>query len=505
MLAIEASLYSDPLAYTVFNPAQERCIAAFARDPKMIIVPMPNGIGKTFVLVAIMGAIMWPTANPLFAHPVYQRWPYRKQLRFSSTAKSVEDGEAFQVAIAELWPRQRYEMSRGAGKSYYSAIESDTGYHVDVLTYNQTPLEHASGTKGAVFCSEPPPKPVFTEDISRVRGQGPLYLEMTPITYAAYIKREYIDPGALIGEDGREVGRIEVVTGDIEENCSDHHVGGVLSHVAIEQMVAAWPIEERALRRTGQFGVQAGLIYQCWGAHNEWDELPDYHAECWDRGRVNVAHVLDPHDRKPWAHAWIFTFPNDDVVVMTEYPNYVFHQTLSAKESVDDHRFMVLSTEADLETEVDRPRLIDPRFGNAPKLGGASAKELFSKSCRKCEAERKRCDHRLTFSDPPDAGAGSVRVGHTMVRDAIGNPAEGLRPKLYALKPYVPNFCYAMRNYGFRETKNMDKTGPVEDPELVHKDFPDLIRYFFLARYNKFKEPPRPVKMGRKFFRKRKS
>lgn len=501
----EREIDDDPLFYTLFNPCQIRCIEAFGRNPKMIIVAMPNGVGKTFVLVAIMGAVMFGTKNPLFAAPVFKDWPYKRSLRFASTAKSVEDGGAFQTAIRELWPKGRYIQSRGSGRGYFSYIETDKGFEVDVLTYNQAPLEHASGTRGGNFLSEPPPKPVFTENFTRLRGQGPMYLEMTPITYAAYIKDEYIDPGCLM-LDGEEVGRIEVVTGDIEEACKDHHEGGQLTHVDIQQQIAGWPIEERELRRTGKFGSQAGLIYQCWGDHNELEELPEYHADMWERGKYNLWHVVDPHDRKPFAVGWLATFPNNDVVAVAEYPDYMFHEVSTGTEDVEDYRRLILAAEKDLGTPYRR--LMDPNFANAPKLGQDSIKKLMAKPCRECREKWEKgnrkgsldCPHRLLYHEPPD----SIPEGHLLVRKAIGNLKEGVRPKLYALKD-CKNFCYTMRHYGYKGDVKRDENGPREDPQLVHKDFPDLIRYGFLAGMGTYREETVAPAPGKHLVRRGKS
>ena len=83
---------------------------------------------------------MPPSCSPpatLFANS--QQWPYKKQLRFASTATNVADSGPFLAAVRELWPRGAYRMQRGAGKGYYSDIHTESGFDVDVLTYNQTP------------------------------------------------------------------------------------------------------------------------------------------------------------------------------------------------------------------------------------------------------------------------------------------------------------------------------------------------------------------------------
>ena len=71
----EAILDHDPTFYTQFNPAILRCIDAFASDPKMVMAMMPNGVGKTWGLVAIMGAVMFQTDHWAFQGKIFQDWP----------------------------------------------------------------------------------------------------------------------------------------------------------------------------------------------------------------------------------------------------------------------------------------------------------------------------------------------------------------------------------------------------------------------------------------------
>ena len=490
---------SDPLAFTLFNPAQFRCFDAVSEKPDIIIARMPNGIGKTYGMVAVMGAIMWPTRNPNFDAEIFHKWPYRKELRIVSTSKAVEDNEAIQTAIAELWPKGRFDMARGAGKGYYSNLSTDTGFSIDVLTYNQQAIEHESGTKGAIFMSEPPPRRLMGSNLSRLRMGGFLYLEMTPLEYANYIKTDYEDKGGLFAEDGRQVGRIIIVTGNIEENCKDHTEGGQLPHEKIESLIASYPIEERELRKSGDYGALSGLIYKTYGDHNEIDELEGYWQECWDSGNFNLCQIIDPHDRKPWAVGWKAVFPNDDVVTIAEFPDEnqpMFHEILSSPYGgVEFYRALTIATEKAIGRVADR-RFMDPRFGNSPKSGEESnftIKEMISRACKKCrdsmgdERARQECAHKLVYTDPPSF-SGSIGEGHTLVRSALGSPREGKRPKLYHMR-HCRNHVFAYRNYGWKQENHPEKRGISEDPELVHKDFPDLDRMFYLAGGHRYKEP----------------
>ena len=303
---------------------------------------------------------------------------------------------------------------------------------------------------------------------------------MTPLTYAAYVKDDYIDKGGLYNDKGEKVGRIEVITGDIEDNCKDHTPGGQLPHEEIERTIASYPIEERELRKTGKFGHLAGLVYQKWGDHNELDAFPSYHQELWDKGKFDLWHMADPHDAKPFALGWMAVFPNHDAIFFAEYPDDAFppfHEMRSFDHQPEDYRQVILATEKGIEKPADT-RIIDPNFGNSPKLGSETVKQRWAGACKACKDKGKDaesvCAHRLFYEDAPDYSRGALAV-----RRAIGNVDEGVRPKLYALKS-CKNFCYGMRHYGYKIEKHPEINGPSDRVMLVHKDYPDLVRYAFL-------------------------
>lgn len=480
-LEAERHIKSDPIRFKLFNPAQIRAIRALREtDLAVLCIIMGNGSGKTYGLTAILSAIMFGTNNPLFASiPIIRNWPYPKSARICAPPTLLEDRGPIQEGIKQLFPEGQYAQSRGVGKGYYSHGETNTGWDWDIMSYNQSAREAAGHTKGLVAFSEPPPYDFFTEVVSRTRGQGLVIIECTPLNYAAWIKEELIDPGAL-KLNGKPVGKVITVKGDIWDNCNIHQ-GGQLSEEAIKRQIALWPAEEREAREKGLFMHLAGRVYTHWGDGNELDKLPAWHQENWDVGRVNLVQVMDPHDRKPWAIAWFAVFPNDDVIAIAEWPPFSFKDTVTSPVfDPEEYREIILSAEEEVGKRANN-RLIDPNFGNSPKdiRTGKTIVQMLGGNCRGCKAPT--CSHSLNFENPPD----SIPEGHTLVRRAIGDQEKGLRPKIYALKESCPNFCYGMRHYGYRENRDHSK-GVSEKPELIHKDFSDLVRYLYLAGFGQY-------------------
>lgn len=509
-LAAEQRVLSDPVAYTLFNPAQVRAIKAWEGiNPKgitVIVCPMGNGTGKTHVnFGAIPAALFFGTANPLFQHSIFTgAWPFPKEARMVSNIAMLGDTGAIQRVMREQWPEGRWTQRKGMGKPYFSEGRTDTGWTWDAMTYDQDIQQQAGATKGLILCSEPPPEGILSELIGRLRGGGVLLIEMTPLTHAAYLA-DLCEAGCVLDDKGKKVADVIVVKGETHENCRDHHFGGQLPHEAIEAMIALWPVEEREARSKGLFLSLAGRIYSQWSEANEWDAFPAYHQAMWDQGRYVLSKVVDPHDRKPYAIGWFATFPNNDVVMVAEWPDgsYPPFHTLhnSPVVDVDEYRTLMLATEDEGFGRRADNDLMDPNFGNSQKAGsmGKTVKQLYSEPCRKCDDAGEKCPHRIFFQDPPD----SIEERHALVRRAIGEPAKAIRPKLAALKAYCPNFCYAMRRYGYEDPKphQVAKKGPPERPVLRHKDFPDLVGYLYLMGLDEYREPRQAVEAKRRVAR----
>lgn len=484
----------DPLSNYLFNPGQIRFIN-LCRNPcdSLTICEFlkGNGGGGSWVMVAIMSAIMFGTKNPLFAGFGPKQWKFIKDLRIVTTSESLTDAGPIQKAMNHLFPAGRWTQSRGVGKNFYSQGYTDTGFTWDIMTFNQSVTEFAAHTKGAIFISEPAPEPIFFEVCTRLRGHGVVFVEMTQLDMAGY-NQDILENGLAI--NGRKIGEVRHTYMHHHEACAEHNIGGHRLHASIEADFALWLRQDPGVaeaRASGKSLKLTGLIYGRWSDANELDALPTFHQQCWDANRVIISCVMDPHDRKPWAIAWFATFPNDDVVVFAEWPGFMFHEVKSSPiNDPEDYRGIIMETEAEFYPV--KHRRIDPNFGEAPKLAaGVTVKSMLSGPCEKCigiykkDGAREKCKHLLVFQSAPN----DIPSGHIMVRAAIGNPVKGVRPKLYIMKASSPNMAYGVRHYAFKEQKD-PKKALSEQPSYVFKDFPDLLRYFYNSGLDKWTEKP---------------
>lgn len=520
---------SDPVAVQRLNLAQVRFLKAL-KDPKpdsltIVLFLKPNRVGGSRVAVAAWSAIMFGTSRAsMQCSPFGERWPFPiRSARLVSTSETLGDTGPLQKALKVLFPAGRYSQTRGVGKAYYSAGVTQGGaggpaggpgeWTWDAMSYGQDALAAAGSTMGLIVMSEPPPHGMFTECLTRLGGNGLMIVECTQLDMAGFLEEMVEDAGGRTVDgiqygtlklDGKPVGEIRVVRGDIEDSCSEHS-NGHQSHSAIEATIAGWPAEEREARKTGKPLKLSGRIYPAWGDENELAEVPDWHAAAWERGDVLITKMLDPHDRKPWAMAWAATYPNEDVIVFQEWPPFDFNACKSSPVSdVEDYRGLILESEAQIGRPTDR-RLIDKLFGNTPGKGTPmTLKKMLARPCRECLrhvgraeyedrderseaylAAERACKHRLSYTDGV-AFDGSIAQGHTLVRAALAG-----RPKLYAMRDACPNFIRGMRRYAWKENQTADR-GLSDRPELVNKDYPDLIRNMYLKGWHRWPQDAAP-------------
>lgn len=470
---LEARVLADPLAYArtrpSHNPAQVRAIKAIERGDPMTVCTFGNGTGKTHLLISCWSAIMFGTKNPLFQNGIFKEWPrgWPKSARICAPSELLGDGDVIQKLMLKLFPRRKWEQGKNH-KAIHCQGRTTTGWDWDVLTYDQAVLQAAGETKGLILYSEPPPRRLFNENVARLRAGGLQIMEMTPMNMSAWVLDEYIDKGKLTNDEGKVIGQINHVEGDIWDNC-DEKPGGQLSRIAIELTLSQYTPEEREMRAKGTFGRLMGRIYKTYDPTvHEIEALEPWHRKCFDEGKYTLYNVIDPHDRKSFAVGWYAVFPNDDIVVMAEFPDdsmLMFHDMQSFAWNTEEYASMIRATE---KAGFGRPsdfRWVDPNFGQTVKTD-------TKKTVRQTLFEwGQREEWPMNYGLPNDA----ILDGHLAVRERLGDPSKGVRPKLFVMK-HCRNHMYGFTHYAYKENKDETK-GASEAPQLVYKDFPDLVRY----------------------------
>lgn len=214
-----------------------------------------NGVGKSAVGANIVCNICYPVENKWFDSPLYRNFPYLKRGRVISDPTTLKEKTV--PELKKWFPSNRWEekyTTKKESKNIECKWITDTGFEFDLMSTEQSPKEFESTDLGWVWIDEPCPKSIFLATVARLRRGGIIFWTMTPLTYSAWIKDEIYDKRDGVNQD--------YVTADVEDNCKEHGVRGILSHSDIERMAAQYPDDEKEARLHGKFGHLLGLVHK---------------------------------------------------------------------------------------------------------------------------------------------------------------------------------------------------------------------------------------------------
>lgn len=195
-------------------------------------------------------------------------------------------------------------------------------------------------------------------------------------------------------------------------------------------------------------------------------------------GHYTLYHVLDPHDRKPWAIVWFAVHSTGTIYAVDEYPNKDFVEMKFDDKTYAEYAKVIKQKEANLKeifgVKTIRRRIIDPNFGNKTvqlaKRQGGQAQTTPKKQLQKLG---------LKYRD----GIDSLQAGHLKVRELLhyerakNSDEIVVQPKLMFTED-VPNTVKGMFRYSWKDivTASGDEKDKVQ-PQDKYKDFPDCVRY----------------------------
>lgn len=445
-------------------------------ETTILIIRGGNHCGKTALATALMSYLCDRVPNEYFdAVPYLRNFPKRIRARLATTANAA--AKTYPEEIPKWFPAGKVKVDQ-AGRRFDAEFEFQrSGSNLDILTFDQDPQASESMTLNLLLIDEPLPQRHWTGLKSRFRHGGLIIFVMTALEGSGWVA-DLLETQERIGVD---VFSIEV---DSEDNCKQHGVRGVIEHAALVAMERDYDESELQSRRHGKYLHMGSIIYGNYRdgyevegklVGHEPKALEGYYRRCYDENRFTLYNIVDPHDLKPFAVGWYAVFPNGKVFTIAEWPDESmapFHKIKRWAWSIERYANMMMMTEkaimrAGKPSDIVLPRIVrlmDPNFGPAPKLGGKSALELFEDVGRK-----------LKYPFRYELGGDSIAGGHLAVKTLLGDPANGAPPSFFTL-PHCKNHRYGFTHYGVKENKDPSK-GQSETPELVIKDFMDLVRY----------------------------
>src|SRR3990167_2060381 len=459
----------EPLRFFKPNGAQERFLNAVA-DPKnnIVLFPAGNWTGKTCAAIVAAGVFAWPEMgeDKIFDKPIFKNWKstgYPKRIRIVSTPKELEDIGSIQTEIKRWFPAGRYTPNK-KGKQYFSEFATDTGWIIDVMSYEQAPSEFEGTTVGVFLFNEPPPESIFNACMSRRKFGAISMLPMTPLMGSAWIYDR------LVSKDGTN--GIKVIYGETEEACIEHGNGnGVIPHEAIRHLELSCDPDEKEGRLKGRFMHLAGQIFKTFSrpVHTFKLDTDTTHF----LGGKETYQIVDPAIGKPLACIWAAVDATGVLQIYDEYPLGVeFHGSKDSNLTVVDYAALFRAKE---EGRKIQTRILDRHFGNARRtLGGLTLKQEFG------EVGIDFIDS-YTLDDKTEVETGILKV-KVLLRYNKEKPIDGLnRPRLMVAE-HCTNTIHALERW-----RRDPKTGkPMEEC----KDFSDCVRY--LAMCDPSIEPDRP-------------
>lgn len=320
----------------------------------MTLFSAANGVGKTQVAANVVANIIWPSDNPYFQYDLFQNWEFPKAGRIVTDPGNIGNV----IKAMKFWfPDEslgKYKTWK-ANKAYESKWKTDSGFELEIMSYDQDPKDFEGPTLGFVWFDEPPTDAIFKACISRLRMGGIIFISATPLAGSAHMYDTFASGKSTVELEGPNGERmiyvrpVRYVEADVWSACKEIEGNrGHLSKQDILKMIAEYDEEDKQARIFGKFQHLIGLVFKAWSRRvhvvKPFSISPiDY---C-------VWQMLDPHPRNPDAVMW---------VAIDKYGRkFVIDELYKAVDSTGDLAFRI--KQKDAQYRVVR-RIADPSAWN---------------------------------------------------------------------------------------------------------------------------------------------
>lgn len=433
----------DPGAFYEPNAAVESVIKSIGTSDNLIyVLSAANGVGKTTFLANLAENIIFGPQSSFFNYPIFKKWPYPKRIRIVSEPSQVKESGPVPTEIAKWWPKGKYEAVK-AGHPYPSEYKVGD-WILEVMTYEQDQSQHEGANLGAVLFNEPPPRHLWTPNISRLRAGGICVVGMTPLTEAGWFFDEVVPRHTDF-----------VFYADVESACRQHGVRGHLEHDHIQKLISEYSEEEREARIGGKAMYLRGLIFKSFYPNVHVlraDIRPPFGAPVWN--------VVDPHSDKPFASIWAFPDARGDVYIFDEWPNEDFYKMHNCQLTIQDYKRIFGDKEQGLYVH---KRIIDRHFADT-----ASA---INKRTLRQELQTIGLNYQPSYKAEEEVDTGIEKVRRYLAYDTSKPLSSINQPKVF-INPRCKNLIASISKWA-RDPDN----GKVRDE---YKDFCDVLRYLLM-------------------------
>lgn len=448
-----------------------------------MVLTAANAIGKTALIANVVSNICCDFKNQWFDEeeftwldkhgkeqirpamdlPIYKDFPFPKRGRIATTGKNLEEVGAIQTELDAWLPKGKYTSSK-KGKNYPSEYKIGEDWVIDLMSYDQDKSAFESATLGFMIFDEPPPIPIFNATIARMRTGGIIMVFMTPLDEGGLLL-EMLEEKESVEVDGEEVGKVEILVGEVEEACKEHGIRGHLEHKHIAQMISFYDEDEVEARVKGMPIHLIGKVYTDFQKEEPFVvdnfPIPDH----WPR-----ILAIDPHDSIPFAMSWAAIDEFDTIWIYDEYPMDDLEKAKRVNFDYVDYNNIIRRKEG--RDKVVK-RIIDPYFGNKKS-------SMIKKDAKTVKQELE--EFGLEFVDGSIDG---IELGHMRVKeyfkyDKISEVSAINHPKLRILRK-CRNHWRSIYNY----KRIFCKSGEVKDAVKLEETFKhccDNIRHIVMSK-----------------------
>lgn len=450
------SLYTCKWNFFHFRPPSQKHVDFHESKAFVRVISGGNRSGKSCSCTCEM--IMACLGSTRYTNYWAERVPVHARLIAPDFPNSVT--KAIIPIIEQFLPDNSAVMKKNA-QGHVNTLEFVNGSILEIMSYEQTVLKHASVKLHLVGFDEPPPKNIYNENMARlVDLQGRCIMGLTPIKEdGGYpIGWIYDDIYEKSTENPEQYFWMNV---DIDDNRKSR--GGYLPDVSVDRMIMEWskdPVQLKA-RKEGRFTHLLGMVFKELDATTHLCDEFDVSGREWTRYAA-----IDPHPRNPMAYAAIAVNRSGEYYIYDEiYKNDLVKPLC---ETIKEHEDMY----GDIKV-----RFMDESADVHNDLTGVNVLREFAKHgihCRKASNRNKN-----------PYGIPKVRE---LLHPMESNIEEGkLVPRLRVFKRCI-NTWYQMTHYIYDEyisARSREKSNPQEKPRKKDDHLVDCVLYIISnnARY----------------------
>ena len=365
------------------------------------------------------------------------------------------------------------------------------GSKIEFKSYDQKREAFQGDDLDGIWNDEETPFDIYKEQRMRlIDRDGEMIFTLTALKGVTELISELFDEHEVIRSEYSEL-IDEHVPRHIQKNGAQFFMLWTTEnpHVDQNRLTEDMKFLSRSELKSRILGIPVNLSGRIFPQYNRlihlvpWDAIP--------KRQVTLYHVLDPHDRKPWAMSWWAVDKRNTAYCVREYPwKKNFNEMTSDDKTYEDYAQVIRDIEEELFDIYGRTvhkRIIDPNFGNATVQ---LAKRIEGNAKTTPVKELKRLGFR--FED----GYDNLESGHLQVRKLLAySEKDGQivsHPKLYVYEE-CQNTDRHLSRYSHKDLEAGDGDERAK-PQLTqkYKDFCDLVRYGSMAGFKYVERVERP-------------